>query len=122
MYKRRELEERQKLELLTEAYETVNRTISEYADTVKNLQRKIPLTEKSLQDAERQLNVLQLQQRKLEIEKRKKWSDLEDCRSSMQASTSRGRVLDSLMQQKREGNCPGLFGRLVGKCCMIIYI
>jgi hypothetical protein len=38
---------------------------------------------------------------------------VEETRSSMQANCSRGRVLDSLMEQKRLGHLPGIFGRLV---------
>lgn len=37
---------------------------------------------------------------------------LEESRSTLSANTSRGRVLDGLMEQKRKGNLPGIFGRL----------
>ena len=37
---------------------------------------------------------------------------LEQSRSTLSANTSRGRVLDGLMEQKRKGTLPGIFGRL----------
>ncbi|KOB66221.1 Structural maintenance of chromosomes protein, partial [Operophtera brumata] len=42
----------------------------------------------------------------------KKRSQLEESRQAMSANRSRGRVLDSLMKEKRNGNLPGIFGRL----------
>lgn len=44
---------------------------------------------------------------------RQKRFQVGETKSTQQASRSRNRVLDSLMQQKRDGKCPGLFGRLV---------
>ena len=38
---------------------------------------------------------------------------VEEARSSMQAAHSQGRVLESLMNQKRNGQLPGIYGRLV---------
>jgi len=37
---------------------------------------------------------------------------LEQSRSTFSANTSRGRILDGLMEQKRKGTLPGIFGRL----------
>ena len=37
---------------------------------------------------------------------------LEESRSTFSANTSRGRVLDALMEQKRKGMLTGIFGRL----------
>lgn len=113
VYKKNEDEERRKFETLLQAYDSVKKSVIEYSDNIKTLENKIPLTTKSLKEAMQQLELAQTNQRDLEMQKRQKLINLENCRSSMQASRSRGRVLDSLMQQKREGNCPGLFGRLV---------
>lgn len=113
VYKKNEDEERRKFETLLQAYDSVKKSVIEYSDNIKTLENKIPLTTKSLKEAMQQLELAQTNQRDLEMQKRQKLINLENCRSSMQASRSRGRVLDSLMQQKREGNCPGFFGRLV---------
>jgi structural maintenance of chromosome 4 len=37
---------------------------------------------------------------------------LEQSRSTFSANTSRGRILDGLMEQKRKGTLPGIYGRL----------
>ncbi|CAH2012044.1 unnamed protein product [Acanthoscelides obtectus] len=93
-------------------YENAASTIEERTRQVNTLKKKIPATEKSLKDATAEFNTVKMQEAKLLDEIRKKRSFLEERRSSMQASRSQGRVLDALMQQKREGKCPGLYGRL----------
>jgi len=39
---------------------------------------------------------------------------VEEARSCMQATRSQSKVLDALMQLKRSGRVPGIYGRLVG--------
>ena len=38
---------------------------------------------------------------------------VDEAKSSLTSNRSRGRVLDALMQQKKSGRIPGIFGRLV---------
>lgn len=38
---------------------------------------------------------------------------VEEAKSSFAQSHSRGKVLESLLQQKKSGNIPGIYGRLV---------
>lgn len=38
---------------------------------------------------------------------------VEEAKSSLAQSRSRGKVLEALLQQKKCGNIPGLYGRLV---------
>lgn len=38
---------------------------------------------------------------------------LEESKQSMSATKSKGRVLDSLLAEKKSGRIPGIFGRLV---------
>lgn len=102
-----------KLESLRETYETVKNTMQERGEEINLLKKKIPATEKSLREATNDLQKAKTEEAQLIDEVRKKRALIEERKSSMQASKSRGRVLDSLMQQKREGKCPGLFGRLV---------
>lgn len=40
---------------------------------------------------------------------------VDEAKSSLSSNRSRGRVLDALMQQKKSGRIPGIFGRLVKK-------
>ena len=39
---------------------------------------------------------------------------VEEAKSSMQAARSQGKVLEFLLRQKRDGQIPGILGRLVG--------
>lgn len=40
---------------------------------------------------------------------------VDEAKSSLSSNRSRGKVLDALMQQKKTGRIPGIFGRLVNK-------
>nr|CAI5830512.1 unnamed protein product [Callosobruchus analis] len=101
-----------KFEDLKTVYENATSTIEERSKQVNALKKKIPATENSLKQATAEFNAVKMQEAKLLDEIRKKRSLLEERRSSMQATRSQGRVLDALMRQKREGACPGLYGRL----------
>ncbi|CAG9833958.1 unnamed protein product [Diabrotica balteata] len=104
--------EKEKLKNLLEEYENVDSTIAERIKQVNTLKKKIPATEKSLNSAMEELNVVKLQESQLISEIRGNRTQLEEKKSSMQATKSKGAVLDGLMNQKRDGNCPGLYGRL----------
>lgn len=41
---------------------------------------------------------------------------VDEAKSSLSSNRSRGKVLDALMQQKKSGRIPGIFGRLVNSC------
>ncbi|CAH0546726.1 unnamed protein product [Brassicogethes aeneus] len=112
IYVSNEVNERTKFEELTKLFVTNNETVEERTEAVKLLKTKIPATEKSLKETNDELNKVKLQESMIINEVRSKRHFLEEKKSSMNASRSRGRVLDSLMQQKREGKCKGLFGRL----------
>ncbi|XP_056633945.1 structural maintenance of chromosomes protein 4 [Diorhabda sublineata] len=112
IYVSSEENEKDKLENLIKEYETSQATIEERTKQIGLLKKKIPATEKSLNDASSELNVVKYQESQLISNIRSNRAQVEEKRSSMQASKSRGKVLDSLMAQKRDGNCPGLYGRL----------
>lgn len=40
---------------------------------------------------------------------------VDEAKSSLSSNRSRGKVLDALMQQKKSGRIPGIYGRLVKK-------
>ncbi|XP_050294355.1 structural maintenance of chromosomes protein 4 isoform X2 [Anthonomus grandis grandis] len=104
--------EKDKLEHLKNIYETSSATIVERTKQVAEIQEKIPATKKSLDAANIELLKVKEEEMNLVNVIRSKRTTLEEGKSSMQASRSSGRVLDSLMRAKREGKCPGLFGRL----------
>lgn len=88
------------------------------------MKQKDVLTEKSLREARSDLERVKAEEYSVIQEMKSLRVKVEESRSSFQASRSRGRVLDSLMQQKREGALPGLYGRLVSilyKFYIIVY-
>lgn len=105
--------EKEKLENLRESLERTASTLKERQKQLTLFETKIPATERSLKQAQSEMN----EAKTLEIEKtaqlQKMRITFEEQRSAMQASKSRNRVLDSLMREKREGRIPGIFGRLV---------
>lgn len=105
--------EKEKLENLREAVERTTSTLNERQKQLMLFERKIPPTESSLKQAQNELN----EAKRCEVEKTAQLKKLritfEEQRSAMQASTSRNRILDALMREKREGRMPGIFGRLV---------
>lgn len=48
-------------------------------------------------------------------------SKVEEARSSMQAAKSKGKVIDALMQMKKNGQLPGVYGRLVIHNTLLIF-
>ncbi|XP_044758906.1 structural maintenance of chromosomes protein 4 [Coccinella septempunctata] len=104
--------EKNKYETLKSSYESANSLIRQRQDELVALKTKIPLTEKSLRGASSELNAVRDEETRIRMEINKKRAHLEESRSSMNASKSKTKVLDSLMKQKEDGNCPGLFGRL----------
>ncbi|KAK4886823.1 hypothetical protein RN001_003094 [Aquatica leii] len=104
--------ERKKLENLKSTHSTIQQTIAERSAEINLLKKKLPTTKKSLKESTDTFNSAKEEEAGLIGELRKHRASLAEVKSSMQATRSRGRVLDSLMQQKREGKCSGLFGRL----------
>ncbi|KAF7268607.1 hypothetical protein GWI33_018297 [Rhynchophorus ferrugineus] len=104
--------EKNKLENLKQLFESSAVTIKERARQVRELEQKIPATEKAVNEANRELLEARQKEATLVDKIRSKRSTLEDGKSAMQASRSSGRVLSELMRAKSQGKCPGLFGRL----------
>ncbi|KAF5289359.1 hypothetical protein FQR65_LT11870 [Abscondita terminalis] len=104
--------EKNKLEGLKNTYSTLQQTVTERSAQINSLKKKIPLAKKSLKEITDDFNKAKAEEAELINQVRTHRGSLAEMKSSMQATRSRGRVLDSLMQQKREGKCPGLFGRL----------
>ncbi|KAK5646128.1 hypothetical protein RI129_004592 [Pyrocoelia pectoralis] len=112
IYVSNEESEKKKLENIQKVHTNIKENISVKSKEINDLKKKIPTSKQTLKEAIDNLNRVKNQEGKLIDEIRTRRTSLAEVKSSMQASRSRGRVLDSLMQQKREGTCPGLFGRL----------
>uniref|UniRef100_A0AAR5Q6Q8 Structural maintenance of chromosomes protein n=1 Tax=Dendroctonus ponderosae TaxID=77166 RepID=A0AAR5Q6Q8_DENPD len=107
-----EEKEQTKLAELQNLLQTSTATIQERTQQVTELKKAIPSLKKQLNEANVELVQVKQEEANLINYIRTERATLEESKSSMQASRSRGRVLDSLLKAKSEGNCPGLFGRL----------
>lgn len=105
--------EKEKLERLRESLERTVTTVKERQKQLSLFETKIPATERSLKQAQNELDEAKALEAEKTTQLKKMRITFEEQRSAMQASKSRNRVLDSLMKEKREGRLPGILGRLV---------
>ncbi|XP_034723719.1 structural maintenance of chromosomes protein 4 isoform X1 [Etheostoma cragini] len=92
--------------------QTTSDTLRERRAAIKDLEVKIPQKEQELKKDEgalEQLMKLDNETREVVREMRQK---VDEAKSSLSSNRSRGRVLEALMQQKKSGRIPGIFGRL----------
>uniref|UniRef100_A0A665U7E5 Structural maintenance of chromosomes protein n=1 Tax=Echeneis naucrates TaxID=173247 RepID=A0A665U7E5_ECHNA len=85
--------------------QTTSDTLRERKTAIKDLEVKIPLKEKEL----KKLMKIDNETKQVVREMRQK---VDEAKSSLSSNRSRGKVLDALMQQKKSGGIPGIFGRL----------
>lgn len=112
IYQSTERNEKKKLEQIVAGLEKAENTVSSREEEVQRLDEQIPKSEQKLNEDMLRLQQLIPEQQQVEEELRNSRLKLEEKRSAMQSSRSRGRVMDAIMEQKRNGNIPGIFGRL----------
>ncbi|XP_066588736.1 structural maintenance of chromosomes protein 4 [Prorops nasuta] len=104
--------EKRKFEEIRETLQKTAETLQQREKQLSEFKNKIPLTEKSLKEAENELKDVQSREIQMTEKLRSMRMVVEENRAAMQASHSRNRILDSLMEQKRNGTLPGIYGRL----------
>ncbi|XP_066181779.1 structural maintenance of chromosomes protein 4 isoform X1 [Sylvia atricapilla] len=95
-----------------EALGSTSTTLKERKAAIRDIAGKLPQAEQQLKEKETALEKLGREQsgtRDLVRDLRRK---VEEAKSSLAQSRSRGKVLEALLQQKKCGNIPGLYGRL----------
>lgn len=107
-----ERNEKKKLEQIVAGIEKAHDTISKRKEDVQKLENDIPKSDEQLKMDMQKLQKLIPEQQKIEEELRTHRVKLEETRSAMQSSRSRGRVMDAIMEQKRNRSIVGIFGRL----------
>ncbi|CAL4126837.1 unnamed protein product [Meganyctiphanes norvegica] len=112
IYQSTEKSEKKKLEQIESGLKKAQETINSRKDQVEKLKQAVPDSDQKLRAANQNLLQVSPQLGQLEQQLRSQRVLLEEKRSSMQSSHSHNRVLDFLMEQKRNGNIPGVFGRL----------
>ncbi|KAL4713692.1 hypothetical protein ACJJTC_004223 [Scirpophaga incertulas] len=101
-----------KLKALQESYQKAIQTIEEKESLRKELSSSVPTNERQIRELHTKLNNLKVEETSVVVELRSVRVQLEESKQAMSANKSRGKVLDSLMAEKRNGNLPGIFGRL----------
>ncbi|XP_054473156.1 structural maintenance of chromosomes protein 4 [Anoplopoma fimbria] len=92
--------------------QTTSDTLRERRAAIKDLEVKIPQKDQELKKDERALEQLMKMDNETREVVREMRQKVDEAKSSLSSNRSRGRVLDALMQQKRSGRIPGIFGRL----------
>uniref|UniRef100_A0A3Q4GBY9 Structural maintenance of chromosomes protein 4 n=1 Tax=Neolamprologus brichardi TaxID=32507 RepID=A0A3Q4GBY9_NEOBR len=92
--------------------QTTSDTLRERRAAIKDLEVKIPEREQDLKKDEKELEQLMKTDNEAREVVRELRQKVDEAKSSLSSNRSRGKVLDALMQQKKSGRIPGIYGRL----------
>ncbi|NWR35777.1 SMC4 protein, partial [Tachuris rubrigastra] len=95
-----------------EALSSTSDTLRDRRAAIKDMAGKLPQAEQQLKEKELALQKLGREEVGLKDLVRNLRRKVEEAKSSLAQSRSRGKVLEALLQQKKAGNIPGLYGRL----------
>ncbi|NXP24642.1 SMC4 protein, partial [Scytalopus superciliaris] len=95
-----------------EALSSTSETLKERKAAIKDISGKLPQAEQQLKEKEQALEKLGREESGAKDLVRNLRRKVEEAKSSLAQSRSRGKVLEALLQQKKAGNIPGLYGRL----------
>ena len=112
IYQSTEKTEKRKLEQIVSGMEKARDTTQTRRGEVEKLEKDIPEYNKKIKVQQDQLQRIIPELQRVESELKTHRVKLEETRSAMQSSRSRGRVMDAVMEQKRNGSIKGVFGRL----------
>ncbi|NWU91598.1 SMC4 protein, partial [Upupa epops] len=91
---------------------TTSETLKERKAAIQDLSVKLPKAEQQLKEKENRLEQLEKEELGAKNLVRNLRRKVEEAKSSLAQSRSRGKVLEALLQQKKCGNIPGIYGRL----------
>ncbi|XP_075058170.1 structural maintenance of chromosomes protein 4 [Mixophyes fleayi] len=95
-----------------EALNTASATLKERKSAIKELETELPKGEDDLKKKENEFETLVQEEIAVKNGVREIRQKVEEARSSLSANRSKGKVLDALIQQKKLGKIPGIYGRL----------
>nr|XP_045017096.1 structural maintenance of chromosomes protein 4 [Jaculus jaculus]XP_045017097.1 structural maintenance of chromosomes protein 4 [Jaculus jaculus] len=95
-----------------EALVGTSETLKERKAAIKDLNVKLPQTEQELKEKEHKLQRLTQEEINLKSLVHELFQKVEDAKSSLAVSRSRGKVLDAIIQEKKSGRISGIYGRL----------
>ncbi|KAF9423720.1 hypothetical protein HW555_001046 [Spodoptera exigua] len=112
IYLSTEKKENEKLENMQAAYEKASSALEQKKPLQEELSQSLPQQEKQLNEMNHKIQKLKKEEATLIAEVRPLRAQIEESRQAMSANTSRNKVLNALMNEKRNGRLPGIFGRL----------
>ncbi|CAH2247418.1 structural maintenance of chromosomes 4 isoform X1 [Pelobates cultripes] len=95
-----------------EALNVASATLKERTAAIKELETKLPKSLEDLKKKESEYESLVHEENNIKSQVRDLRQKVEEAKSSLSANQSRGKVLDALIQQKKSGKIPGIYGRL----------
>ncbi|XP_048203142.1 structural maintenance of chromosomes protein 4 [Perognathus longimembris pacificus] len=95
-----------------EALGTASETLKERKTAIKDIEAKLPQTEQELKEKEKEFQKLTQEEKNLKSLVHDLFQKVEEAKSSLAMNRSRGKVLDAIIQEKKSGRIPGIYGRL----------
>ena len=112
IYTSAEIKEKNRLEDLINRIDAQKASVEDKAAKLAELEENIPVKEQELHEAEAEIQQVSRDADQANGRLHQLRMEYEEKRSAQQATKSHGQVHDALMQQKRNGNIPGIIGRL----------
>jgi len=104
--------EKIRLDQLKNSIDSTKQQISDKGSRLAELKKTIPGKENELTAAQKDAQNAAAEYEEIKLQLQQARGEYEEKSSAQAASKSHGRVHDALMQQKRNGNIPGIIGRL----------
>uniref|UniRef100_A0A5F9CRH3 Chromosome-associated polypeptide C n=1 Tax=Oryctolagus cuniculus TaxID=9986 RepID=A0A5F9CRH3_RABIT len=95
-----------------EALTAASETLKERKTAIKDIEAKLPQTERELKEKEKELQKLTQEEINFKSLVHDLFQKVEEAKSSLAMNRSRGKVLDAIIQEKKSGRIPGIYGRL----------
>uniref|UniRef100_A0A8C6DIY3 Structural maintenance of chromosomes protein n=1 Tax=Moschus moschiferus TaxID=68415 RepID=A0A8C6DIY3_MOSMO len=95
-----------------EALMAASETLKERKAAIGDIEAKLPQTEHELKEKEKELQKLTQEEMNCKSLVRDLFQKVEEAKSSLAMNRSRGKVLDAIIQEKKSGRIPGIYGRL----------
>uniref|UniRef100_A0A8B9XEY3 Structural maintenance of chromosomes protein n=1 Tax=Bos mutus grunniens TaxID=30521 RepID=A0A8B9XEY3_BOSMU len=95
-----------------EALMAASETLKERKAAIGDIEAKLPQTEHELKEKEKELQKLTQEEINFKSLVRDLFQKVEEAKSSLAMNRSRGKVLDAIIQEKKSGRIPGIYGRL----------
>uniref|UniRef100_A0A2K5Q2P0 Structural maintenance of chromosomes protein n=1 Tax=Cebus imitator TaxID=2715852 RepID=A0A2K5Q2P0_CEBIM len=95
-----------------EALIAASETLKERKAAIRDIEGKLPKTEQELKEKEKELQKLTQEEINFKSLVHDLFQKVEEAKSSLAMNRSRGKVLDAIIQEKKSGRIPGIYGRL----------